>query len=404
MSPKPAKTERLYYHDSYLLNFDAEVVDRTELNGQPAVALTRSAFYPTSGGQPYDVGTLNAVPVLDVAVEGDVVLHVTESPLDAETVQGRVNWVRRFDHMRHHSGQHILTRAFIEVAGAETIGFHLSENSVTIDLNRGDLTPAKIDAAESLANQIVSENRPVWAWFAEPNELANLPLRKISEKVTGAVRVVDIGGFDLTACGGTHVAHTAEIGLIKVLRADKKADTTRIEFRCGDRALADYRDKNNLLNDLAAQFTTGYANLPDVLGKLRDENKDLSRALKAAREQLMGYEVEALWNHAYVEGRTPTIIQQVFEDRPSNELQQLASQLTSNHRGVVVLLGLAGEKSHLVFARSEDVNLDVVPLLKQALSQLGSERGGGRPNLAQGGGVPATHEKIEAVLSEIQIN
>jgi alanyl-tRNA synthetase len=399
----PVKTERLYYDNAYLLDFDAEVVDRTQVNGKLAVALNRSAFYPTSGGQPFDVGTLNAIAVSDVVVEGDTVLHITENPIEAGTVQGQVDWTRRFDHMRHHTGQHILTRAFIEVAGAETIGFHLSDNSVTIDLNRGDLTPAKIDTAEDLANQIVAENRTVRAWFPEADELAGLALRKISEKVTGAVRVVDVGGFDVTACGGTHVGQTAEIGLIKVMRADKKGDTMRVEFRCGSRALNDYREKNGLLNDLATQFTTGYANLPDVLGKLRDENKELSRALKAAREQLMGYEVQALWNEAFIEGRTPTIIKQVFEERPANELQWLANQLISNHSGVVVLLGMASEKAHLVFARSEDVSLDVVPLLKQVLSQLGSERGGGRPNMAQGGGVPATKEQIEAALAEIQI-
>jgi alanyl-tRNA synthetase len=394
------KTKRLYYDDSYLLEFESAIVDRSIVEGQPAVVLSESAFYPTSGGQPNDIGVLNGIPVVDVIAENGVVLHVVEQTVETDTVKGQIEWSRRFDHMRHHSGQHILTRAFIEVADAETVSFHLSDNSVTIDLDYSELTQAQIDSAEDLANQIVAENRAVKVWFPESDELDALQLRKISEKVTGAVRVVDIGGFDVTACGGTHVGRTGEIGMIKIIRTDKmKGKLTRVEFRCGDRALQDYREKNLFLNELAAQFTTSYQQIPDIIEKLRQENKTVGKSLSNVRRELIGYQVVALIEATkqQVEGNFPLVVAKVFEDYASGDLQQMAAQLSQNPN-TIALLGLCGDSAHLVFARSEDVDIDVVPLLKAALSMLGTDRGGGRPQMAQGGGITATQVQVEAAI------
>ena len=390
------KSERLYYHNSYLKEFESIVIARTDFDNQTAVILEESAFYPTSGGQPYDMGTLNNQPVLDVVADNGSVLHMLAHPLESDKVQGRIDWRRRFDHMVHHSGQHILTRAFIEMCGAETLSFHLSEQSVTIDVDADNLSENQIAAAEDLANQIIAENRPVRAWFPEPAELAELSLRKVSEKVTGAVRVVDVGDFDLTACGGTHVAQTGEIGLIKVIRADKKNNNVRIEFLCGQRAMADYRLKNELLLNLSASLTTGIADIPTIFEKMRDENKTLARQLKATKQRLLGYDV-AQWL-ADATGTTPVIVIQIVENAEKSDLQQMASQLTQKPE-TVALLGMAGESAHFVFARSEDLEVDVVPLLKTALATLNSQRGGGRPNMAQGGGIPATSNQVEHALN-----
>lgn len=393
------KSQRLYYDNAYLTEFEARRLDQTTIDGRPALALSQSAFYPTSGGQPHDRGTLNEIPVLDVQSDGQgMVWHVLAASITADTITGKIDWGRRFDHMQNHSGQHILTRAFIEVTGVETLSFHLGDESVTIDLERADLSPAEIDAAEDLANQVIAENRIVRTWFPEAEEWATLSLRKISEKVQGAVRVVDIGGFDVTACGGTHVARTGEIGMIKILKLERKNETLRVEFCCGGRALRDYREKNALLNSLAAQMTTGYTQIPEVLNKWRDENKTLSRELKEARQQLLTYEGEALYQKTLTEApSTPLVITHIFTDRPSNDLQQMASQLVL-HPQTVALLGLAGEKAHLVFARSEDLTADMASLLKSALARLGNARGGGRPMFAQGGGVSATAEEVANAL------
>jgi alanyl-tRNA synthetase len=393
--------QRLYFNDPYLTHFEASITARDTLNGQPAVCLSQTAFYPTGGGQPHDTGHLNSVSVLDVISEDkDDIWHVLEQPITDEQVQGEIDWQRRFDHMVHHTGQHILTRAFINVLGAETVGFHIGSSGITLDLNKTDMRPADIDAAEDLANQVIAENRAVRAWFPIEDDLAALNLRKVSDKVTGQVRVVDIGGFDATACGGTHVAHTGEIGMIKIVRMDKRGDTTRVEFLCGQRALADYREKTDILNGLAAQLTTGYAQIPDVLEKMREENKALSKALKTARQELTGYESEALWQQARqstLAGRR-IIVKEAFEDRSPDELQQIANHMVE-HPQTVALLGTAGEKAHFVFARSEDLKTDMVPLLKQALEKLGAGRGGGRPELAQGGGMAANLAEVQNALS-----
>lgn len=392
------QSERLYYDDSYLTIFESDVLEQTRHENRPALILAQSAFYPTSGGQPHDRGTLNDVPVIDVVADNGQVLHVLDAPLEVSRVAGKVDWARRFDHMVHHTGQHILTRAFINIAQAETVSFHLSEGSVTIDLDKNGLRPDDIDAAEDLANQIVAENRPVRAWFPSPQELEAINLRKVSEKVTGAVRVVNVGDFDVTGCGGTHVANTGEIGLIKVIRVDKRADKLRVEFRCGQRALEDYRLKNHLLNDLSASLTTGITDIPTNIEKLREENKVLNRALRSTREALMGYEAEAFWQQASESAAGGmVIVKHVLDDADKSDLQRLASTLAEKPQ-TLVMVGLYGEQAHLVFARAEDVDVDVVPLLKTALATLNSNRGGGRPTMAQGGGVPATKAEVQAAL------
>ncbi|NDJ85651.1 MAG: alanyl-tRNA editing protein [Chloroflexi bacterium] len=394
----------LFYEDPYLDQFEAQIVEHTVVNSHPAVVLSQTAFYPTGGGQPHDMGTLNATPVIDVVKrDDDAVLHILAAPLATEHVHGRINWRRRFDHMRHHTGQHILSRAFIEVAAAATIGFHVSDNSVTIDLDRRDLSEGDVDAAEDLANQIVAQNRPVTAWFPDADTLTELPIRKISEKVSGPVRVVDIEGFDVTACGGTHVAHTAEIGLIKVVRTEKiKGNYLRVEFVCGDRALMDYRHKNRLLLSLANDLTTAYDQIPEAFDKLRDENKSLKKSLRAVRQQLLAVEAETLL--AADGSQSPhnrlLTIARVYEDYEPRDLQQLAARLTEEP-GVVALLGRFGDPAHFVFARSDDVGLDMVPHLHTAIEQLGSRRGGGRPELAQGGGVPASREAVQAAIDTV---
>ena len=197
---------RLYYTDSYLRAFPATVLERSELAGAPAAVLDRTAFYPTSGGQPHDTGRLGAARVLDVQVRepDQQVLHLLDAPLEPGPVEGEIDWIRRFDHMQQHTGQHILSQALLRVAGAETIGFHLGPESVSIDLPSPP-SERQIGEAEDLANQIVTGNLPVRAWFPDPAELRELPLRKPPE-VAGPVRLVAIGDFDLSPCGGTHVA------------------------------------------------------------------------------------------------------------------------------------------------------------------------------------------------------
>jgi alanyl-tRNA synthetase len=391
-------TERLYYEDAYTLNFTADVVERTDYRGQPAVVLDRTYFYPESGGQPYDLGLLNATPVVAVqSREADrAVLHVLQAPLPDQRVEAQIDAARRFDHMQHHSGQHVLSQALSRVANADTLSIHMSAESMTIDVNRAAITPEAWLAVEQLANQIVQADHAVRCWYPMAPELAALPIRKLPD-VVGKVRIVDIGGFDVTACGGTHVARTGEIGLIKVIKAERRGDSTRLEFRCGSRAVADYRTKNEVLNQLAAELTIGYWQVPDAIKRLQAENKALRAEIKLAKDQLAEAESQ-VWLAAAQQIGAWKVIVNAFDERDANEVRLLAQKIAA-HPDVVVLFGVAGEKAQVIFTRASNVTLDVVPLLKHTLALLNSERGGGKPDFAQGGGVPATLSTLAAALA-----
>jgi len=251
------KTKRLYYDDSYLRHFTAQVVESTKVKGRPAVILDRTAFYPTSGGQPHDRGLINGIPVINVIERKDgTVVHVLEEPLPGEvtTVEGEIDWERRFDHMQQHTGQHILSQACLQRLKAETVGFHLGADYATIDLNKAPLSEKKLEAAEALANAVVFANRPVVARFVSKEELAAMPLRK-PPAVEGPIRIVTVEGFDWSPCGGTHVRATGEVGVIKIVRYERRGAETRLTFLCGERAWRDYHQKNRLLRRLATRFS-----------------------------------------------------------------------------------------------------------------------------------------------------
>ncbi len=397
-------TDRRYFLDPYVREFSAQIHEQTRAGERPAVVLDHTYFYPTGGGQPHDLGTLGGLAVVEVLTreDDDAVLHIlaADSPLlTADEVHGSLDWKRRFDHMQQHTGQHILSRAFEIHADAATVGFHLSENSVTIDLDAPEISPADLNAVEEIANDVVMRDAPLRAWFPAEDELAELPLRKISENVTGAVRVVSIGDFDVCACGGTHVARAGEVGQIKILRADRQKNTMRITFACGWRALADYRHKNDLLLRMAAQLSAGYADLPDLLDKLTEENKAAAKQIKTLHGQVLRYEADEIWREAAhnAPDDDPLIIAALWPQREPAELGSLAAHL-GNHPRTVALLGRPGEKAHLVFASSPDLDYDVVPVLKACLETLGTARGGGRPTLAQGGGFSASAPQMQSVL------
>jgi alanyl-tRNA synthetase len=390
---------RLYYDDSYAREFSARVVERLTYDSHPAVVLDRTCFYPTSGGQPNDLGTLGGVAVLDVAArkEDGAVLHVLGEPLAADEVTGVIDWARRFDYMQHHTGQHILSQAFVQVAQASTVGFHLSLDSVTIDLDQPSLTDAQVAAVEALANEVVWGDRPVTARIVQPDDAEGVRIRKLPEHIlTGGLRVIDIDGFDVTACGGTHVARTGEIGLIKVLKLEKRGDKTRVEFRCGGRALADYQAKNAVANGLAADLTCAIAELPQAVARLQEDFKAAQRALKAANSLLIDFEADRLAEEA-PETNGVRVVKASFADRDFGDVRLLANKLIQKP-SIVALLAVTGDKAQMVFARSADLSHDMNALLKATLAALANGRGGGQPQMAQGGGTASASE-VDAALS-----
>lgn len=388
-------TERLYYQDPYLREFTARVTARRTINGRPAVALDRTAFYPTGGGQPHDTGTLDDAAVTDVFTEDGVIWHVLADELAGEVVHGRLDWARRFDHMQQHTGQHILSQAFIVAQEAETVAFHLGATASTIDLNRADLGPDALAAVEAAANRVLDEARPVTAAFVAQEELAQLPLRR-PPKVTEAIRVVQVAGFDWSACGGTHVANASQVGLIKIIGVERRGTELRVSFLCGGRARRDYARLQALVSGLAGRFTCAQDEVPDAVERLAREQQAGRKALEDLEAQWVEATAAAWWAAAQplaANAGCRLIVRAV--DAPLERVKKLAQALRSRP-GAVVCLAARGERPQLIFTRADDAPFNMGEALRTAAAA-GGGRGGGRPDWAQGGA--ATNEGLDAALA-----
>jgi alanyl-tRNA synthetase len=380
----PLMTQRLFYDDPYLKDFDARVVRHLEVDGLPAVLLDRTAFYPTGGGQPHDRGWLSGAEVVDVRLVEEDVVHVLAQGLPSELVHGRLDWERRFEHMQQHTGQHILSQACMLTMHAETVAFHLGELSSTIDLARPDLAAGELAEAERLANEVVCENREVSTRWVDAEQIAALPLRR-PPQVEGPVRVVQVAGFDWSACGGTHVRASAEVGVIKVVSADRhRGGTTRVTFLCGRRAFADYRRKQELVRAMGAFLTTGEEELLGAVQRLSDELKEARRSAVTAREALIAAEAERLYRNG-TELKEAVLVQSVYGEGnwTAADVAALATRL-ARYPMCIALLAWSGDKSQLTFTRGAGVAADMGGLMRAACGAIGG-RGGGRPDWAQGG-------------------
>ena len=383
---------RKYYADSYTTQFETQIAERLTLaDSRRAVVLNESYFYPTSGGQPHDTGTLNGVRLVDVQVreQDGAVLHVLESEVEGDAVSAQIDWPRRFDLMQQHTGQHILSAALFEVAEALTVGFHLGAESSTIDLATDSLSADEIARAERLANEIVWENRPITAQFIPKADIPNYPLRKIPDVPGDALRLVIIPNFDYNACGGTHVRGTAEVGMVKVNRVERVRGQVRVEFRCGARALADYDRKERLISQLANDLTCAMEDLPHNVANMQRDIKQANKRLKKQGSQLLQMEAQQL---AVPNGTTI----HVFKQRDANELRQLANGVVRAGNGVA-LLAAAGSPATLAFARAKSADGDMNALLQAVLAQTDGT-GGGSATFAAGGGFKATVAELEGML------
>jgi len=385
-------TERIYYNDSYMVSF-------LSVGGKQGLVLDRTCFYPTSGGQPHDTGSIQGVAVTDVYEEGDAIVHVLAKPVTGWKVLGRIDWERRFDHMQQHTGQHILSQAFLEQLGANTVSFHLGERLSTIDLDR-QLSAELARHVEDRANEIVMENRPVVIRFVAREDVAALGLRK-PPTVEGEVRIVDISGFDRSACGGTHVNATGEVGLIKIRRWERRGKETRVEFLCGWRALRDYRWKNETILSLANEFSVAEREILEAVHRQINEIKSLRRESNRLRDQVLDYEALALLAEAKDCGDVRVVVH-AFEDRDPEDIRRIALRMIEGDRRVA-LLGLGAPKGRLVFARSADLSVDMGMLLKRVCAVVGGG-GGGRPHFVQGGGLPGerVREALDLALRELR--
>ncbi|MGE5602647.1 MAG: alanyl-tRNA editing protein [Nitrososphaerales archaeon] len=391
------RTTRLYYDDAYRRAFDAVVTARQAIAGKPVVALDQTVFYPTGGGQPCDVGVLRlaggqAVPVVDVFADDEWVWHVLDRDLEGDAVHGEIDWDRRFDHMQQHTGQHVLSQAFIVTADAETVAFHLGEKASTIDLNRTDLDTAALARAEAAANAVVDAALPVTASFVSPEELAHLPLRK-PPKVTENIRIVQVAGFDWSACGGTHVAYTSHIQLIKIVGTERRGSELRVSFLCGRRGRADYARLKALAQGLVARYTASEDDMLDLLDRRAAEADALRKDVAELEKQWAESTAAALYGEATPANgvRFVAAALEVNVERAKKVAQALRTR-----PGVVACIGVQGERPQILATRSDDVMIDANALLRAAVAA-GGGRGGGRPDWAQGG-VP-TNEALSAAMA-----
>jgi len=376
-------TERLYYSDPYLREFDAVIVERTTHEGKAAVVLDRTAFYPTSGGQPFDVGTLAGVKVTDVFdAEDGRVMHVVDRLPDGEAVKGTIDWTRRFDHMQQHTGQHVLSAAFDRFLGARTESFHLGADYATIDLAR-DLSAADVARAEAEANRVVWEDRPVAIRFASAEEAAQMGLRKESKR-EGTLRLIDVEAFDLSACGGTHVARTGAIGLIAVSATERFKGGLRVTFLCGGRALAGFRALRDTVATSVRALSVLPAELPAAIERLQGQEKELRHQLKNLGDKLSIYQADELSRRAVDLGGVKLVAQDVWQADAAT-LKTIASRIVQQ-AGYAVVLASDRDTRPIVVARSSDVATDANAILKSLIQRHGG-KGGGRPELAQGGGL-----------------
>ena len=373
------QTEKLYLEDSYLTEFETNIIDVVTVEDKEAVILDMTAFYPTSGGQMHDTGTIGNARISNVEIKDGRILHFVDRSLDKGPAIGRVDWLRRFDFMQQHTGFHILAQSFLHKTGGETVSSHLGEEMSTIDVQIENIDWRTIAKVEELANSVIWENREVSSYFVEEEELTSLNLRKFTVEER-PIRLVDVQDFDLDPCGGTHVRMTGEVGIVKILFFEKVRDCLRFTFVAGERAQRDYQEKAQVLRDLGAVFSTGQEELVHSSQKALDMAK--ANAKEAARllERLAEFEVNELINEAEASDQ---VVVREFSTNDISYLRRLASTAVKRAE-VTLLLGQKTDVASIIFATSQAaVNLRAV---FSEIQPLFGGKGGVRPDFVQGGG------------------
>jgi alanyl-tRNA synthetase len=380
-------TERLYYRDSFLREFDAQVISCENEGERWKIVLDRTAFYPTSGGQPYDTGKLGDVPVVEVVDVEHKVVHYASAAIPVGPVHGVIDWPRRIEHMQQHTGQHLLSAAFIELFGFQTVSFHLGREISTIDLDTPAATAEHLEKAERRVNEVIFEDKPVVIRFGTAEELAEAGIRKKVER-EGILRAIEVEGFDRQPCGGTHLERTGQAGLMLIRKLERRRDQCRVEFVCGFRALAAARSDFSILTQAASLLSCGLAEVPGVLGKLIEERRVQHGAVKRLEERLAEHEArELLASRAATDAGSLRVIASVLEEATPAYLGLLAAKLVAEANVVALLASRAS--GHVVFAQTKGSANDMGALLRDTLKQFGG-KGGGAKDFAQGSVADAT--------------
>jgi alanyl-tRNA synthetase len=391
-------TKRIYYDEAFAKEFSGTVKASDEKDGTWRVILEQTAFYPTSGGQPNDLGTLGEARVLDVVDEGDEIVHVTDGAAQG-IVTGKIDWTRRFDHMQQHTGQHLLSAVLLKDFGMETVSFHLGEEICTIDVRGAEPGANTLLATEKAVNEVIFEDRAVNVLYATLEELRGLGVRKEVER-EGTLRAIEIEGIELQPCGGTHVARTGQIGMVQLRRCTKIRQDWRLEFLCGRRvvkaARADYETRKTAAEKLKCSAEEVVA----MLDKTLIEREASYKSAKERGEKLAAFEAERLVREALPRADGIRVVARVFEGMEASYVLMLAPAVATHEKTIALLA--RGECGHIFFGQGPGVGKDMNGLLKKVLEQVGG-KGGGTKDFARGGlKEPTTaHKAIELARAEL---
>jgi alanyl-tRNA synthetase len=381
-------TQRLYYDDAYLTDFQARIIER---GCDPCeVYLDRTAFYPTSGGQPFDRGSINGVSVVDVVETDERILHRVAAAINTDDVQCQVDWQRRFDHMQQHSGQHLLSAVFAELLGAQTVSFHLGTDTSTIDLEAGQLSATHLREAEERANELVFANRPLGVAYEDAAEAEGL---RGDSKREGTLRIVSIEKLDRSACGGTHVRFTGEIGPILLRKTDKVRKTIRVEFVCGGRAVRRARADFDGLSRCARVYSSSLDDTPDMVAAQQEKLMEAERTRKRLGRDLASFRGKELYRRTERGGNgLRCAVRRESKGPIPDDVRAEAQAFTDEPKAIFIYA--TDEPALVILAASKDSGIHAGNLLREELQAAGG-RGGGNAQLAQGS-LPAS-----AVLDEV---
>lgn len=394
---------KIFYQDAYIKSFTAQVVDQgNDSNGKYYIVLSQTAFYPTGGGQPHDIGTIENIKVLNVEETEGEVRHYLESEVHdvSSPVYGVIDWDRRYDHMQQHAGQHILSAAFEQLYGYKTIGFHLGNETLTIDLETANLLESEVLKVEELANKVILENRPIETKWVTEDELVNYDLRK-ETKVKEDIRLVIIPSFDYNGCGGTHPNATGEVQAIKVIDWERQKKKVRVQFVCGNRVLKQFHQKNRVLMELTKLLNAPEKDMQEAVTRLLENSKSMEKELEQSLETLLHNEAKGILEKGKGDNR---IVSGVFQNRSIQELQKLARMIIAEDEETIVLFVSQNEnRLQLVGARGTAENASMKKVIGNALSIING-KGGGSDSFAQGGGeaIITGEQMLQHLLELIQ--
>ncbi|HHW56249.1 MAG TPA: metal-dependent hydrolase [Clostridia bacterium] len=387
-------SEKFFYQDSYVTEFEANIIEKRKINKKWELVLDKTYFYPGGGGQPSDTGLIEGIKVSKVYEENGKIYHIVDKCPDRERVNCQIDWERRFDHMQQHTGQHLLSAVLEKKYKAHTESFSIEEKSSHITITKDEFNKREAFEVEKEVNSLIYKNLPVKTYFADEQMLKKLPLRK-QPQVDENIRIVEIEGIDYSPCGGTHVKTTGEIGIVKIKRWEKTNKGVRLEFVSGFRALYDYHRKSNYINDLCHLLSEQEENILERVSKLVEENKEVKKEVTTLKESIFLEESKNLVKSSELYGGIH-IVYKVYENRPPEDIKALGKYIAVDSKCIAILGNKRGETADLVISRSSDVDIAVNGFFKEVL-RVFDGKGGGSICMCQGGGSP---DKLELAMDK----